>query len=89
MGVNLGRFLQGPNTDKNIIDQMKCYLDKGKDISLEILNYHKNGSEYWNNLLISTVKGSEGNITHLVGIQNDISEKKTNRVYHKKSTSRG
>jgi PAS domain S-box-containing protein len=76
MGVNLGRFLQGPSTDKNNIDQMKCDLDKGKDISLEILNYHKNGSEYWNNLLISTVKGSEGNITHFVDIQNDINEKK-------------
>jgi PAS domain S-box-containing protein len=76
MGASLGRFLQGPNTDDNTIKQIKCDLEKGKNISVEILNYHKSGTEYWNNLLISPVKDSLGNITHFVGIQNDISEKK-------------
>jgi len=75
-GAGLGGFLQGPKTDSNTISQMSIALLEGSDINVEILNYHKNGSEYWNNLLISAVKDSEGNISHFVGIQNDITEKK-------------
>jgi PAS domain S-box-containing protein len=76
MGKGLGALLQGPNTDKNTVQQIGKELAEGKDVSVEILNYHKNDSEYWNNLLLSAVKDSRGNITHFVGIQNDITEKK-------------
>lgn len=75
-GESLGRLLQGPNTDEEAIKQMRGALDKGEDISIEILNYHKNGGEYWNNLLISAVKDSKNNISHFIGIQNDITDKK-------------
>jgi PAS domain S-box-containing protein len=76
MGTKLGPLLQGPDTNEDTVRQIRRDLNIGKDISAEILNYHKNGSVYWNNLLISSIKNSEGNITNFIGIQNDISEKK-------------
>ena len=76
IGQGLGQLLQGPNTDQNTVQQIKNALNNGQNIDKEILNYHKDGSEYWANLLISPVRCSEGNITHVVGIQNNITEKK-------------
>ncbi len=74
--AGFGALLHGPNTDKATVQQVRRDLDEGNDISVEILNYHKNGSEFWIDLLISPVKDGEGNITHFVGIEHDISEKK-------------
>ena len=76
VGRGLGQLLQGPKTDQNTVQEIRSALNKGENIDKEILNYHKNGSEYWANLLISPIRGSEGSITHIVGIQNDITEKK-------------
>jgi PAS domain S-box-containing protein len=76
MGNDLGALLQGPNTDTSTVQKIGRELAEDKDVSVEILNYRKNGSEYWNNLLISAVKDSGGDITHYVGIQNDITDKK-------------
>jgi signal transduction histidine kinase len=76
MGKSLGALLQGPSTDKSTVQQLRRGLVEGKNINVEIINYHKNGSEYWTNLLLSAVKDVEGNIIHFIGIQNDITEKK-------------
>ena len=75
-GRSLGTLLQGPNTDQNTLVQIKNDFQKGKNISVEILNYHKSGHEFWNRLLISPVKDSDGNITHFTSIQNDVTDKK-------------
>lgn len=42
----------------------------------EILNKHKNGNEYWVSAIISPILDKRGNITHYIGIQEDITEKK-------------
>lgn len=36
----------------------------------------KNGNLFWNELTISPVKDSEDNITHFIGVQNDITDRK-------------
>lgn len=87
LGAGLGRLLQGPNTSEETIKQVKYDLEKGKNINLELLNYHKDGSEYWNNLLISSAKNNEGDITHFIVIQNDITEKKQIEEKLKRSAS--
>ena len=87
VGRNLGPLLQGPNTDKDTVQQIRNALNKGQNIDKEILNYHKDGSEYWTNLLISPIRDSAGRITHILGIQNDITknkkaEEKLKRIAH-------
>jgi len=38
-----------------------------------LLNYRKDGTPFWSDVAVSPVTGPEGRVTHLVGIQNDVS----------------
>ncbi len=42
----------------------------------ELINKKRNNEFYWANLLISPITDNEGNVTHFVGIQEDITERK-------------
>jgi adenylate cyclase len=39
-------------------------------------NYRKDGTRFWNELSISPIYDGAGNLTHFVGIQMDITERK-------------
>lgn len=43
---------------------------------VEIRNYKKDGELFWNELYVSPVKNKEGDTTHFIGVQNDITVKK-------------
>ncbi|WDF46004.1 PAS domain-containing protein [Chryseobacterium sp. KACC 21268] len=49
-------------------------MKNGKQCKVEIRNYRKNGSLFWNELIISLVKDGNGNTTNFIGVQN-ISER--------------
>ncbi len=42
----------------------------------EVLNRRKDGTTYWSYLSISPIEDEDGNITHLVGVSEDVSELK-------------
>lgn len=73
-GMPLSKFLHGKHTSKETISQIRQHLNAGEDINVEILNYHKSGKTYWNNLIISPIYNGD-EITHYVGIQHDITDK--------------
>jgi len=70
------RFLQGKNTNMEALIPLKKCITDGQPATIEILNYHKNGSSFWNELSIAPVTDKEGVITHFIGIQNDVTAKK-------------
>lgn len=43
-------------------------------MSLEILNYKKNGDKFWNLLSMMPVRDSEGAVVSFIGVQSDITE---------------
>ncbi len=55
-------------------------IKSGNDWRGEFQNKKKNGEIYWASALISPVKESEGNITHFLGLQEDITERKRNEM---------
>ena len=72
-GQKPGDFLQGPNTDTATKKYISEKLGEQKPFSAEIINYTKEGREYWINLDISPVfDGDE--LVNFVGIQADITE---------------
>ena len=75
LGINC-RLLQGPNTDKNVIDIITHAIETLKTQRIEILNYKKDGTEFWNSLQISPVFNEQQQLTAYVGIQQDITEQK-------------
>ncbi len=55
-------------------------IKAGNDWTGEFQNKKKNGEIYWASALISPVKDIEGNITHFLGLQEDITERKNNEM---------
>ncbi|MFY7815869.1 MAG: PAS domain S-box protein, partial [Chryseobacterium taeanense] len=70
------RFLQSQDRSQPERQYIKEAIRQGKDSRVEIRNYKKNGDLFWNELFISPVKNDDGVITHFIGVQNDITERK-------------
>ena len=69
-------ILHGLNTDKKILKQVKESRDRFLPCQFEVINYKKNGEEFWSWLSISPIANSEGIYTHWIAIKRDITEKK-------------
>jgi PAS domain S-box-containing protein len=66
------RLLQGELTERKAIRHIKEAINENRSIQLELVNYHKNGNSFWNRLSITPVLSQEGEVTHLIGVQDDI-----------------
>ena len=75
LGCNC-RFLQGPDTDPAAVGQLRDAVRHGKACTVDILNYRKDGTPFWNRLSITPVRGADGVLTHFVGVQSDITARK-------------
>jgi len=64
-------FLHGPNTNKYTVEKIRHALYNAEPFVGVILNYRKDGTEFWNNLSIYPVKLDEILIC-FVGMPNDI-----------------
>jgi PAS domain S-box-containing protein len=70
------RILQGEKTDVDFMRRMHQRLSEGKPAHGETVNYRKNGTDYWVEIHVSPLRDSSGEVTHFVGIQRDITERK-------------
>ncbi|MFH1599265.1 MAG: EAL domain-containing protein [Pseudomonadota bacterium] len=75
MGRNC-RFLQGEETRQPELDILRRALSDGSDCNVIVRNFRKDGELFWNHLFISPVRDESGSITHFVGIQNDLTERR-------------
>ena len=70
------RFLQGPKTDRAQADIIRDTLARWEPVRAELINYRKDGSEFWVELNIVPVVDDNGNYTHWMAIERDITERK-------------
>lgn len=70
------RILQGPKTDEKVLEKLKKNLKEGRPFFGQTINYRKDGSEFVNQWDIHPLKDEDGNITHWVSYQHDISARK-------------
>lgn len=71
------RFLQGTDNDQSGIYAIKQAIQEKKKCCVTLRNYRKDGSIFWNEISISPVQDSQGNITHYIGVQTDVTDRKT------------
>ncbi|MFC7185421.1 PAS domain S-box protein [Halorubrum yunnanense] len=71
IGVNC-RFLQGPDTDEESVSELRRAVEAEESTSVELLNYRKDGSEFWNRVSIAPIRDGDGRTTEWVGFQEDI-----------------
>lgn len=70
------RFLQGPETDPETVARLRRCIRDGQTCKVEILNYRKDGSSFWNELQVSPVVDPVGKLTHFVGSQADVTARR-------------
>ncbi|MER2491824.1 ATP-binding protein [Catenovulum sediminis] len=67
------RFLQGEATSKQALTKISNALNTQSKIDIRVENYRKNGELFYNQLSITPVHNIQGEVTHFLGIQSDIS----------------
>ena len=70
------RYLQGPGTAVDAVQEIRNAIREQRDCQVELLNYRKDGTPFWNRLAISPVRDGKGRLTHFVGVQSDVTARK-------------
>lgn len=68
------RILQGPRTSPHAIAEIRTGLSQGRITNVEILNYRKDGSTFWNRLHISPIHDDDGKLIYFFASQIDVTE---------------
>ena len=69
------RFLQGDKPNQPGLVLLREALDAGRETSAIVRNYRKDGSGFWNELSLSPIRNADGQVTHFVSIQSDVSSR--------------
>jgi PAS domain S-box-containing protein len=67
------RFLQGPETDQNEVKKLETACAEGREETVVIKNYRKDGSCFWNRVQISPIRDSNHKVAFIVGLQIEVS----------------
>ena len=70
------RFLQGAETDHAVTAQIRDAIRGQRGCTVVTLNYRKDGTPFWNELTISPVVDEQSVLTHFVGVQSDVTERR-------------
>nr|AML76647.1 putative LOV domain-containing protein [Pulvigera lyellii] len=68
------RFLQGPDTDQNIVQMIRDAIKENRDITVQLLNYTKSGKPFWNLFHLQAMRDQKGELQYFIGVQLDGSE---------------
>jgi len=70
------RFLQGPEREQPALEAIRAALRTGTEGRSLLRNYRKDGTPFWNELVITPVRDGIGRLTHFIGIQQDVTDRK-------------
>lgn len=68
------RFLQGAGTSLAAVAEVRLAVAAGKGINVELLNYKKDGTPFWNQLHLSPILDDEGDLAYYFASQIDVTE---------------
>lgn len=69
-------MLYGPETDRVELDKLSKALDKKQPVKVELLNYRKNGEQFWMHISVVPVTNEYREVTHWISIERDVTERK-------------
>ncbi len=68
------RLLQGYDTDRAVLDALRAALDAEQPFQGQTINYRQDGTPYTVRWSIAPVRGLQGQVTHFISVQNDVSQ---------------
>lgn len=82
------RMLQGPDSERAVLDRLRRCLELGQHFVGSITNYRKDGSSLRVELRISPVYSPAGKLTHWISVQHDVSERERTEAALRESEER-
>ena len=70
------KIIKGEKTDRALLAKIRAAMSEGRSIQGELLNYRKDGSEYWVDLNVVPIADVGGNLKHFVAVLRDITDRK-------------
>jgi len=70
------RLLQGAQTDRAVVDQLRTAIAERRAVSVELLNYRRDGSPFWNGVFIGPVYDEAGELLFFFASQLDVSPRR-------------
>jgi diguanylate cyclase (GGDEF)-like protein/PAS domain S-box-containing protein len=70
------RFMAAPDMDNNERAQVRDALRQRRPVNVVFRNMRKNGELFWNELSITPVMVEDGQVTHYIGVVNDVTASK-------------
>ena len=82
------RFLQKEDRQQPQRAALAQAIKNSENIAVEIRNYKKDGTLFWNELYMSPIKDEHGKTCYFIGVQNDITRRKKAELdlQHQKDT---
>lgn len=68
------RFLQGGDRNQIGLLDLRKAIEEQRECHAVLLNYRKDGTQFWNDLYIAPVFNDHGELTNYIGIQTDITD---------------
>lgn len=69
-------IFNGPNTDKKEYSRLATAIKNKQETKVETVSYKKNKEQYWVSFSMIPISTKEGEISHWISIQRDITEQK-------------
>lgn len=71
------RIMQGPLTDRAVLDRLKSTLTAGESFEGETVNYRADGRPFINQWRIDPIRDESGRVTHYAAAQQDLTALRT------------
>lgn len=75
------RFLQGPETDPAAIVRIRAALAAEQDLSIDLINYRRDGSTFWNRLMLTPITDDAGHLLYYFASQLDVTAERRARDF--------
>jgi len=82
------RFLQGPDTDRDVVTKIRASLQAKQGCRATLLNYRKDGTPFWNELTLTPTRDASGNVINFIGVSRDVTGRKANEEAMKALTNK-
>ncbi|TQQ82212.1 bacterio-opsin activator domain-containing protein [Halonotius roseus] len=70
------RLLQGLGTDSETKERLAAAIANEEPTTVELRNYRKDGTPFWNELTIAPIFDENDEVTHYVGFQIDVTDRR-------------
>ncbi|WP_010544137.1 histidine kinase famiy protein [Sphingomonas elodea] len=70
------RFLQGAETDRDAVAEMRAAVEAEEALAIEVINYRRDGSPFWNAVFIAPVLDPDGELIYFFASQLDVTRRR-------------